>query len=414
MQPNASTNAHAQLADVLAWVNGAHIDKASYRARFASDFVAQVPYEKFAGLVGSLRGEMPWKSARVEESVTLVGHWQRGEDKLRVTLMPHSKDPSVIGGLMFTPDTEDTVTLKESSATIGAAVERLQAMGKLSLLVASTSSGKCEPMLQVESALSQPVGSVFKLWVLAAIVHKVHAGELRWTDPVTIQDSLDSLPSGVTQDDRDGSTRTVRELAERMIAISDNTATDHLIARVGRVTIEKVMAANGHAHPELNRPFLSTREMMILKFGADEALQKEYLAGDEAARRKLLETRVRAAPLPELGAVTRRLAAGPTLIHEIEWLGSMLDLCRLLVVLTQDEAASKILALNPGVAAPSGRWSYVGFKGGSETGVLAMAWEHEAANGQRYVTAAALSNSEKAIPEAEAVRLMAAIRDLTR
>jgi hypothetical protein len=43
-----------------------------------------------------------------------------------------------------------------------------------------------------------------------------------------------------------------------------------------------------------------------------------------------------------------------------------------------------------------------------------MAWEHEAASGERYVTAAALSNSEAAIPEAEAVRLMAAIRDLTR
>jgi hypothetical protein len=341
----------------------------------------------------------------------LVGHWQRGDDKLRVTLMPHSQDPSLIGGLMFHPDAEQAAAASTPAATNSTPVERLRAMGKLSLLVAATSSGQCEPLVEVEPELSQPVASAFKLWVLAALVDKVRAGELRWTDQVTIQDSLDSLPSGVTQDDRDGSTRTVRQLAERMIAISDNTATDHLIARVGRAAVEKAMAEHGHAHPELNRPFLSTREMMILKFGADESIQKAYLAGDEAARRELLDKRVRTAPLPDLGSVKQRLAAGPKLLHELEWLGSPLDLCRVLVALTQDEAASKILALNPGVPAPAGRWSYLGFKGGSETGVLAMAWEHEAPSGERYVTAAALSNNEASLPEAEAVRLMAAIRD---
>lgn len=413
-EPSASLSARAQLRDVLAWINGAHLDEAGYRARFASDFVAQVPYAKFAGLVGSLRSQEPWQSARLEESVTLVDHWQRGEEKLRVTLMPYSKDPSLIGGLMFTADAEEPSAPKQPPATSGAAVQRLQELGKLSLLVAATSSGKCEPMVQVDAELSQPVGSTFKLWVLAAVVNKIRAGQLRWTDRVTIQDSLDSLPSGVTQEEQDGSTRTVRELAERMIAISDNTATDHLIARVGRPAVEKVMAETGHAHPELNRPFLSTREMMVLKFGADDALQKEYLAANEAGRRKLLETRVRAAPLPALDVVKARLAAGPSLIREIEWLGSPFDLCRVLVLLTKDEAASKILALNPGVPAPAGRWSYLAFKGGSETGVLAMAWEHEAASGERYVTAAALSNSDAAIPEAEAVRLLAAIRDLTR
>jgi beta-lactamase class A len=399
---------------VLAWVNGANIDEASYRARFTSEFVSQVPYAKFSDLVAVLRGPQPWRSASIDESVKLTGHWTRAEEKLRVTLVPDSKDPSRIGGLMFAPEAPEPAAVTSPPATSGAAVERLQTLGKLSLLVASTARGKCEPLVQVEPELAQPLGSTFKLWVLAAVVKKVRAGELRWTDPVTIQDSLDSLPGGVTQDDPDGSTRTVRELAERMIAISDNTATDHLIARVGRSAVEKVMAEHGHTHPELNRPFLSTRDMFVLKFGADEALQKEYLAGNEAARRKLLDTRVRTAALPALEAVNGRLAAGPTLIREIEWLGSMQDVCRLLVALTKDEAASKILAMNPGVPAAAGRWSYLGFKGGSETGVLAVAWEHEAASGERYVTAAALSNSDAAIPEAEAVRLMATIRDFTR
>lgn len=413
-EPNASDHAHKQLQDVLAWVNGAPLDEAGYRARFASEFVAQVPYAKFANLVSSLKSGEPWQSARVEESVTLIGHWRRGEDKLRVTLMPLTSDPSLIGGLMFAQDADDSANPKDAPTTSGEAVERLKTMGKLSLLVASTSNGKCEPLIEVDSELNQPVGSTFKLWVLAAVVHQIHVGKLSWTDRVTIQDALDSLPTGVTQDDPDGSTRTVRELAERMISISDNTATDHLIMRVGRDTVEKVMSANGHAHPELNRPFLTTREMLTLKFGGDEALQKEYLAAKEAARRKLLDTRVRTAPLPDLESVKQQLAVGPKLIHEIEWFGSMLDLCRVLVVLTQDEAASKILALNPGIPASPGRWSYLGFKGGSEAGVFTMAWEHEAASGDRYVTAATLSNPQKPIPESEAARLMATIRDLAR
>ncbi|HTU60508.1 MAG TPA: serine hydrolase, partial [Polyangiales bacterium] len=235
--PTASGNARTQLRDVLAWINGAQIDEATYRARFATEFVAQVPYAQFAGLVSSLRGPQPWQSARLEESVTLVDHWQRGDEKLRVTLMPYSKDTSLIGGLMFTADADEPTAPKQPPATSAAAVQRLQELGKLSLLVAATSSDKCEPMVQVDAEVSQPIGSTFKLWVLAAVVNKVRAGALRWTELVTIQDSLDSLPSGVTQNDRDGSTRTVRELAERMISISDNTATDHLIARVGRDTI---------------------------------------------------------------------------------------------------------------------------------------------------------------------------------
>ena len=407
----ASGRARAQLSEVLSWLNGASLDEASYRARFASEFVSQVPYEKFAGIVESLRKGPPWQSVSVDESVKLVGHWRRGDDKLRVTLVPDGSDPARIGGLMFAPDAEASDALPEPPKTSGAAVERLKTMGTLSLLVAATASAKCEPLVQVDSELTQPLGSAFKLWVLLAVVKKIQAGELRWTDPIKIQDALDSLPNGVTQDERDGSTRSVRELAERMIAISDNTATDHLIARVGRSAVEKAIADSGHAHPELNRPFLTTREMMVLKFGADEALRKDYLAGNEAARRKLLETRVREATLPDFDAVTRQLAAGPTLIREIEWFGSPLDLCRVLVKLTHDEAASKILAMNPGVPAPQGRWSYLGFKGGSETGVLATAWEHEAASGERYVTAAALSNDKAALPDAEAVRLMATIRD---
>jgi hypothetical protein len=361
--------------------------------------------------VKQLHGE-PWQLAHVdpESDIQVVAHLTRGTQKLRVSLIITPAEPARIAGLIFAPDEVHKPFVAPASAA--EAIERLKKFGALSLLVASTANGRCEPLLQVDADRSQPVGSAFKLWVLAALSKQVATGKLRWTDPVVIRDQLDSLPSGTTQNDPDGSTRTVRELAERMIAISDNTATDHLIVQVGRDAVQRAVAESGHAHPEVDRPFLTTREMFILKFGEDAALRSDYLAANEAGRRKLLGTRVASARLPDLVEAERKIAAGPLLIHEVEWFGSAFDLCRVWLALAADPAAREILALNPGVHAVPGRWSYLGFKGGSESGVLATAWRHDAASGS-YVTAASVENSAGLLPESEVVQLLAAVRDFT-
>jgi len=62
---------------------------------------------------------------------------------------------------------------------------------------------------------------------LLNVAATVGDGTISWDTPVTIDDALDSLPSGDTQDLEPGAERTVRELAEVMISVSDNTATDH-------------------------------------------------------------------------------------------------------------------------------------------------------------------------------------------
>jgi len=60
------------------------------------------------------------------------------------------------------------------------------------------------------------------------------------------------------------------ELANRMISISDNTATDHLLLTVGREAVESIQAAMGHSAPGLNAPFITTRELFVLKVTADD------------------------------------------------------------------------------------------------------------------------------------------------
>src|ERR1700712_3157621 len=97
------SSGRALLKEVLSWVNGVNLDEAGYQARFTSGFTSQIPYAAFVSVLASLRGE-PWHSVRVEESTKLIDHLERGDQKLRVTLVPDSQDRTRIAGLLFAPD----------------------------------------------------------------------------------------------------------------------------------------------------------------------------------------------------------------------------------------------------------------------------------------------------------------------
>ena len=80
----------------------------------------------------------------------------------------------------------------------------------------------------------------------------------------------------------------LRELAERMITVSDNTATDHLMALVGREAVEQIQTIMGHSQPAVNVPFLTGRELTVLKYSGDAALAESYIAAGAAERRAIL------------------------------------------------------------------------------------------------------------------------------
>lgn len=231
-----------------------------------------------------------------------------------------------------------------------------------------------------------PIGSIVKLWVLGAVVDAVAAGSISWDDRLTIDAQVRSLPSGELQDRPDGATVTVREAAEKMIAISDNTATDALIRSVGRDAVEAAMVATGHSDPGLNTPLLATREMFWLLFGDDD-LRTLWAgaSGDAAARRALLE-RIPAG-VPD---VSRFASAQPGWREGIDWFASPDDLVAAHDAL-QERARTEagapvrdILSANPGVQFGDG-WDYVAFKGGSSVGVLAGSWYLEREDGPPIV-----------------------------
>ncbi len=145
-------------------------------------------------------------------------------------------------------------------------------------LVAAVNGNTCRPVDAIGATTPAPLGSAFKLYVLDALARAVAAGKVSWDQPLTVTSQVKSLPSGVLQDDPDGTRVSVRQVAAGMISISDNTAANMLIALLGRHAVEAATRASGMADPALDVPFLTTRELFVLKLHDWPKLAKRYLA----------------------------------------------------------------------------------------------------------------------------------------
>jgi beta-lactamase class A len=284
-----------------------------------------------------------------------------------------------------------------------------------SFLAAEIDGGKCIPVASLDPAKSLALGSAFKLYVLAALAADVAAGKHRWEDAVPIQDALKSLPSGAMRDEPAQKTFSVRHFAEQMISVSDNTAADHLLALVGRGAVEEAVKASGHADPARNQPFLTTRELFALKLLAPPEDRTAYVAADVAHRRKLLE----GYDARDLAPTTAQAASftKPVMIDSLEWFASPEDLCNLMVGLEARAGAPEtapvgtILAINPGIPDDAKQWSYVGFKGGSEPGVMNLTWLlRRARDGKWLFMSAGFNDTARPIDEGKALAAVAAAR----
>jgi beta-lactamase class A len=208
-----------------------------------------------------------------------------------------------------------------------------------------------------------------------------------------------------------GTRRPLRVFAEEMIATSDNTATDHLIARLGREHVEAALAAMGHAGPAIDVPLLLTREWFAFKLRLDFADVLSYLAGDASGRRDYLNNHV--APLADdLVEEETFVWTRPRQIETIEWFASPADLCRAVAALDDLAADSDLaplpdlLSAVPGIVFDARVWSYVGFKGGYETGVFNNTWLLERGDGRRFALTATINDPWQEIDAETLTRLM--------
>lgn len=98
---------------------------------------------------------------------------------------------------------------------------------------------------------SMPAASTIKIPVMVEVFRQLQAGRFGLDRRVALRASDKDWGSGELCDARAGSTHTIAELLEKMIDISDNTATNMLIRLVGRSRINHSMSQLGLEHTRL-------------------------------------------------------------------------------------------------------------------------------------------------------------------
>jgi beta-lactamase class A len=406
--------------DALAWVLDAivkrqgKVERAELEAHFDASFLAKVPVERAQQIFGQMSqqlSDLALVDARGDdEQLVARGTAQGIKLRISLTLSPSTKK---IAGLLIERDVDTGPPPSSFGDALRTAAELAP---RATLLVAALDNGACKP--QQELAASEPlaIGSTFKLYILLALADRILAGKAQWTDEIAVRDDWKSLPSGVTQNEPPGTKRSLATLAERMISISDNTAADHLLYTLGRRTVEAALRASKHARPSLDTPFLSTRELFVFKLGLPAEEVERYLKWPEARRRdyldKTLATRPPGIDIANSWKTARR-------VDTIEWFASSLDLCRAMGALwdrAQDPRAAQVLDVlskNRGLPLDAKLWPYVGFKGGSEPGVINMAFLLRRDDNKWFVVALGFNAAEGGVlDDAKIYHLVGGVLDL--
>ena len=337
---------------------------------FTADLLAQVPYAQIEAIARQLTGQFGSATSVVEIAPVPVNpnagvvtiRLERGIVVFQVSVDPD--DGNRMNGLYV----KDVRPVDDTPEKIAADLAAMP--GSVNAWFAPLDGGA--PVIGVGADKSLALGSTFKLYVLAALAEDVKAGRRKWTDVVALDQK--SYPSGQLQNWPKGAPLTLHTLASLMISISDNTATDQLIAVLGRPRILKLMKDSGHADPGANDPFLTTKQLFLLK-ASDAKTIADWRSGDPAKQASIARAQA-AEEGPSLDQINAAFAGGPKAL-DLEWFAAPADLAKLFARMrkTADPKAFDIMAINPSATpAIMENWRYIGFKGGSEPGVLNLTW----------------------------------------
>jgi beta-lactamase class A len=257
--------------------------------------------------------------------------------------------------------------------------------GKYSYRVSKVNNGRCVQVAGSNTAETLPLASIFKTYVLYAVADAARAGTLSWDEELTITSEAKAVGSSGFDKLAPGSRVPVRLLAEKMIANSDNMATDLLIDRVGHQAVERALASTGHHDPASMTPFPTMHELFSIGWGKPD-VREEWRNATPARRAELLEATNSRPYQPD---PTRNTS--PASAFGAEWYGNAEDICRVHAALQQialDPAAAPvrdIMSAIPGIDLDPQQWPYIGAKAGNLPGDLTFSWYAEDRTGQGWV-----------------------------
>lgn len=386
-------------------------DPGGYDGLFGPEFLNAVPAAQMSAIFTRYHADLGTvsRTRRLGGGDRLHGKFEYAFSKgfaVKASLTIAEASPHRVVGLLI----GDPTPLPTSLDAIARGIAALPGQTSFSIARLGARGAELRASHAPDQALA--VGSTFKLWILGALLEDITAGKRRWDQVVPLTAAARSLPSGRMHEWPEGAPVTLHTLASMMISESDNTATDQLLMALGRERVEAAMAAMGVRDAARNRPLLTTLEMFKIKAGPDARAHEAWARLDEAGKRKHLRT---------IAAMPRDAVndwSSPRGIDTLEWFASAADLTRMLLWLrdhTQAGEAAKgrgVLAINPGVPLDKRAWPYVGYKGGSEPGVLAAAFLLRAPDGAWWTITGAWNNPQADVEAARFFDLLERAADL--
>lgn len=314
-------------------------DKPIEASLFSPQFLGQVPITQIQKIVDDLKVSLgALKNINVSNGSGTID-FEKGELPVSISL----NEQEQISTLWFSAPHFKTISLDEMVKGL-----HENAIGKTSLLVIVDN----KPVVVENDKTPMAVGSTFKLLVLKAYEDAIKKGELKRETIVSLKEKNRSLPTGVLQNLPAGTPINLELLAQLMIQISDNTATDSLIDVLKKPRIEALSPRNS--------PLLTTRELFQLIDSSNEKLRNKFKTGTKSARLEAL-SELDKLPLPSVSSIGKSATW-----QDAEWYMSAHEICPLLESVQDAPALNS--SLNP--LFKNLNWQKIGFKGGSEYGVI--------------------------------------------
>ncbi len=341
-----------------------------YAGLFGPGFVQQVPESQFKQITGGLvrqYGDCQNASVtrRKADEAAQIQTQHAGGKTLNFNIQVDTGSGQIVG-LLFTGEAVDASAYDSDEKVLG---HFEQVPGQVSVLV----SDGARALISMHPDVLHATGSMFKMWVLGALADAINAGEFSWDQTIEVREELITLSSPTLSKHPKGEPMTVQAMAEAMISVSDNGATDHLIDLLGRTRIEEYIARHGLSRGN-NTPFLYTRELFKVRAKFSEDDYTRYKQGDRATRLAMLEA------LPDRTTmqlvVDLSLWKKPHHIEDVEWYATPVDVCKTVLHLyaLDNPQVNRAMSINTPMPQGIDRPEFVGYKGGSEPGVLEMAY----------------------------------------
>lgn len=357
----------------------------NYTTYFTKDFQEKITSDEFYSTFLELYRDVGKCTSYVSKSkdkgtyqVTLTS--QKG---LKINLTVHTEESSGLVTGMLLDGVDDPNTQIKSWDDVQTALYRIVPHGKVS---ATLTTQDRSVRLTHNASEAFAIGSAFKLYILGALTQSIEKGTHKWDEVYPIRDDWKSLPSGVMQNWPAGQQVQLQDYAENMISISDNTAADHLLYFLGRDNVESMLSVMGNSHEASYLPFLSTLEAFKLKWAFSPDQTNAYLNLNRTQRLKVLDwTRVMSRDTVGTNGIGFNK---PTHIDKLEWFATTAESCDAMFWLAARKAPqvkkilSKSVPLLDNVGKDGSHWSYAGYKGGSEPGVLNVTFLLESKSGK--------------------------------